>query len=42
MRTYAVWFVRDWGNIQQGTYCRLPEDEAIAAVTGGFAVYYVS
>ena len=41
MRTYRVQFIRDFGNISRGSIVRLPEDEAIRMVDGGYAVYYV-
>jgi len=41
MRTYRVQFIRDFGNISRCSIVRLPEDEAIRMVDGGYAVYYV-
>lgn len=41
MRTYTLWFVRDYQNIVRGTIASLPADEAIAIVNAGYAVYYV-
>ena len=41
MRTYTVWFIRDYQNIVRGTIANLPVDEAITVVDARYAVYYV-